>query len=383
MTTDWPIVRLGELCELMTGGTPPSSDPSNYVDGQIPWLVSGDVHQGEITECGGRITDAGFARCNARWLPANSVIIALNGQGKTRGTVALLRMQATCNQSLVSMAPKDTKVLMPEYLFWNLRGRYDEIRRMTGDDGNERRGLNMPLIRSIRLPVPPVAEQQRIVAILHETLERIEAATTAAQENAARARNLVDVAMRSMLDHPSSDWEDTVIGAQVTLQRGVDITKAGQRSGAVPVVSSGGIRSYHDTALVKAPGVSMGRKGTLGKVFYLDQDFWPHDTSLYVRDFKGNDVRFVYYFFRVLDVSALDSGAANPALNRNVVHALPVRWPPLDIQRSFVALLDELAGHANTLARLQEEKLTALAELKRSVFTHAFSGELTREPLAA
>ena len=92
----------------------------------------------------------------------------------------------------------------------------------------------------------------------------------------------------------SADFFDTTIGEQVTLQRGFDITKKQQRFGNVPVVSSGGISSFHDEAMVKGPGVVLGRKGSLGTVFYINEDFWPHDTSLWVKDFKNNNSRFVY-----------------------------------------------------------------------------------------
>ena len=92
------------------------------------------------------------------------------------------------------------------------------------------------------------------------------------------------------------DWMSTTIGEQVTLQRGFDITVKEQRAGKIPVISSGGLSSYHDTAAVNGPGVVIGRKGTLGKVFYLDSDFWPHDTTLWVKDFHGNDPKFVFYF---------------------------------------------------------------------------------------
>jgi restriction endonuclease S subunit len=90
-------------------------------------------------------------------------MIALNGQGKTRGTVAMLRTEATCNQSLVSISPKDSNILIPEFIFYNLKMRYLEIRRMTGDDGNDRRGLNMSIIRDIQIPLPSNDIQKKIV----------------------------------------------------------------------------------------------------------------------------------------------------------------------------------------------------------------------------
>ena len=93
-------------------------------------------------------------------------------------------------------------------------------------------------------------------------------------------------------------WQNCTIGDQITLQRGVDITKKTARPGEVPVISSGGTSTYHDTAISEGPGVVIGRKGTLGTVFWSEGPYWPHDTTLWVKDFKGNDPRFVYYFLQ-------------------------------------------------------------------------------------
>ena len=163
----WVNSTIGDTCNLHTGGTPSTSKSEYYNGGDIKWLVSGDINQKVIHDCEGRITELGMNSSNARYLPVNSVLIALNGQGKTRGTVAMLRTKATCNQSLVSIYPKDIKSLLPELVFSNLEGRYEEIRKITGDSGNDRRGLNMPLIRSIRFSYPKkITEQQDIITKL-------------------------------------------------------------------------------------------------------------------------------------------------------------------------------------------------------------------------
>lgn len=137
-----------------------------------------------------------------------------------------------------------------------------------------------------------------------------------------------------------SNFFSTTIGEQVTLQRGFDITKKEQQEGNVPVVSSGGISSYHNVSKVAAPGVVLGRKGTLGTVYFMDEDFWPHDTSLWVKDFKGNNPHYVYYFFKGMsaELKKMDVGAANPALNRNHVHLLKTEWPCREIQDKIVSI---------------------------------------------
>lgn len=175
----WVNATIGETCNLQTGGTPSTGKKEYYEGGTIKWLVSGDINQKVINDCEGRITELGMNSSNTRYLPLNSVLIALNGQGKTRGTVAMLKTKATCNQSLVSIYPKDDKALMSELVFSNLEGRYDEIRKITGDSGNDRRGLNMPLIRNIKFSYPKkLNEQTEIIKkldLLRSETKKIEA----------------------------------------------------------------------------------------------------------------------------------------------------------------------------------------------------------------
>jgi len=156
---EWPKQKIGDICKLHTGGTPTSSNKSFY-GGDIRWLVSGDIHKGEIFECEGRITKLGMENSNARMLPLNSVLVALNGQGKTRGTVALLRVPATCNQSLVAIEVTKND-LLPEFLYFTLNGMYRQLRAINGE--NQRGGLNMPLIREIEVPIPSLELQKNIV----------------------------------------------------------------------------------------------------------------------------------------------------------------------------------------------------------------------------
>ena len=140
------------------------------------------------------------------------------------------------------------------------------------------------------------------------------------------------------------DWISTTIGEQVTLQRGIDITRAEQRPGSVPVVSSGGVSSYHDTPAASGPGVVLGRKGVVGSVYFVASDYWPHDTTLWAKDFHGNYPRFVYYFFLWMapHLARMDVGSANPTLNRNHVHPIAVLWPPLSQQRTIADILGTL-----------------------------------------
>ena len=166
----WKETSIDEECKLMTGGTPSKNRKDYFENGKINWLVSGDIHKKPITECEGKITQLGLENSNAKYLPLNSVMIALNGQGKTRGTVTRLEIKATCNQSLVSIFPKNSEELLSEYIYVNLKSRYSEIRKMTGDSGNDRRGLNMSLISSIKFIFPKDIVLQRKIIDLENQL---------------------------------------------------------------------------------------------------------------------------------------------------------------------------------------------------------------------
>lgn len=265
-----------------------------------------------------------------------------------------------------------------EFLYYFLARstfREEGARSMTGAVGHKR--VAKEFVAKYPIPLPTIPEQRRVVAILDEAFEAIAAAKANTEKNLQNALELPGVVVRRALAIGGDSWAESRIGDQIMLQRGFDITKDQQRDGSVPVVSSGGIRSYHDTPMVRAPGVVMGRKGTLGKVFYLEEDFWPHDTTLWVKDFKGNDPRFVYRFFEVLEVKGLDSGAANPALNRNQVHALRVLWPPVDVQVTLAERIEGIVTSASKLASIHAAKLTALDELKESLLHQAFAGQLT------
>jgi type I restriction enzyme S subunit len=99
----------------------------------------------------------------------------------------------------------------------------------------------------------------------------------------------------------SSEWRSGKLGEFIELKRGYDLPKAKRISGAVPLVSSSGVSDFLAEAMVKGPGVITGRYGTIGQVYFVEQDFWPLNTTLYVRDFKGNDPKFVHYFLKTVD----------------------------------------------------------------------------------
>ena len=165
-----------------------------------------------------------------------------------------------------------------------------------------------------------------------------------------------------------SDWKVCQLGDVLTLQRGFDLPTRKRQDGDTPVVSSSGISGYHNEAKVKAPGVVTGRYGTLGEVFYISKDFWPLNTTLYVRDFKGNDQKFISYFLQTLNLAHQNAAGAVPGLNRNALHLLPVKCPPLPTQRKIAAILSAY----DDLIENNTRRIEILQEMARSLYREWF-----------
>lgn len=153
-------------------------------------------------------------------------------------------------------------------------------------------------------------------------------------------------------------WKQCPLGDIIRLKRGYDLPNRARVSGQFPVVSSSGITDFHKEAKVSAPGVITGRCGTLGDVFYIKQDFWPLNTSLYVQDFKGNNPRFISYFLKTLGLGSQNAAGAVPGVNRNALHQLVVQVPDVGVQKKIAAVLsayDDLIENNNRRIALLEK----------------------------
>lgn len=159
----------------------------------------------------------------------------------------------------------------------------------------------------------------------------------------------------------SSEWKSGKLGEFIELKRGYDLPQAKRETGSVPLVSSSGITDVHNLAMVKGPGVVTGRYGTLGQVFYVEEDFWPLNTTLYVKDFKGNDPKFIHYFLKTIDFFAFSDKAAVPGVNRNHLHEALVDVAPLKEQVSIASFLGDLDDRI-TLLRETNTTLEGIAQ---------------------
>jgi type I restriction enzyme S subunit len=159
------------------------------------------------------------------------------------------------------------------------------------------------------------------------------------------------------------------LGDFVTLQRGHDLPERDRLPGPVPVLGSFGITGYHNNAIAPGPGVTVGRSGaSYGVVSYSPVDYWPLNTALYVINFHGNDPRFAYYFLRNFDFSGFNVGSAQPSLNRNHIHPIPVLIPSVSEQKTIARILGTLDDKIELNRRMNQ----TLEGLARTVFRSWF-----------
>ena len=157
------------------------------------------------------------------------------------------------------------------------------------------------------------------------------------------------------------DWRETTLGEVALLQRGFDLPAKERRSGKIPIVSSSGISGSHSEVGVRGPGVVTGRYGTIGQVFLVKEDFWPLNTTLWVKDFHGNDPQFISYLLRTIDFHSCSDKSSVPGVNRNDLHRIPVFCPPLPQQKTIGRILGALDDKIE-LNRKMNRTLEAMAK---------------------
>jgi len=241
-----------------------------------------------------------------------------------------------------------------------------------------RNGSTIPHIyykdyKSELFPLLSLPEQKRIVTILDKAFTAIAKAKDNAEQNLNNAKELFESYLQGVFENKGEGWEEKRFDEICVLQRGFDLPTRLRNKGGFPLVSSNGITDRIDQWKVKAPGVTTGRSGTIGKVHFIEEDYWPLNTALYIKEFHGNYERCIYYFLIQYDLSKYSSGAGVPTLNRNNVHT-GMAWFPKSLkeQQTIVDKLDTLSTETKKLEAVYQQKVEDLEELKKSVLQKAF-----------
>ncbi len=188
---EWEVKKIGDVTHSTAGGTP-STLIASYWGGDIRWMSSGELHLKKVYDVEGRITEEGLRNSSTKIIPPQCVLIGLAGQGKTRGTVAMNMVELCTNQSIAAIFPSES--FIPEYLYFNLDNRYEELREISSGDGG-RGGLNLTLINKLEILLPSIDEQTAIAEILGD----IDAEIAVLEEKLVKARQVKAGMMSELL----------------------------------------------------------------------------------------------------------------------------------------------------------------------------------------
>lgn len=283
-----------------------------------------------------------------------------------------------CSTGFAVLTCKDN--FLPQYLLYTLFSKFviKQCNKMMV--GGQYPALSSSQVARIVIPLPPLTEQKKIAEILSTTDEAIQKVDEAIEKTERLKKGLMHKLLTKGIGHKEfreteigkipKRWEIKKLIAVSTLQRGFDLPNQQRKSGKYPVIGSNGIVGYHNIHKVNGPGVIIGRSGTLGKVYFTSEDYWPLNTSLYVKDFHGNLPQFIYYFFQYINISQFSAGTGVPTLNRNLLHPIKFAIPDVLKQKKIVEILRTV----DKKLELLREKKERFERIKKGLMSDLLTG---------
>jgi type I restriction enzyme S subunit len=392
MKKGWQTKNLGDLCDVVGGGTPPKDKPAFY-SGDIPWATVRDMRQDVITETEFRITKDAVKSSATNIIPSGNVVIATRvGLGK----VCLIGQDTAINQDLRGIVPRSDKALVVRYLYWWLKSIADVI--VAEGTGATVQGVKLPFVKSLQIPVPPLAEQQRIVGLLDEAFAGLATAKANAEKNLQNARALFESHLQSVFTQRGPGWVEKKVSEIAKHSLGKMLDKAKNKGEPQPYLRNINVRwfTFDLSDLLQMPFLQTeAEKYTAikGDVLICEGGYpgraaiWDEDYPIYfqkalhrVRFHQPELNKWFVYYLSVQDSSGQlkqhFSGTGIQHFTGEVLARFKIPVPPLPELRRAVAKFDALSEETQRLARLYEQKLAALDALKKSLLHQAFTGAL-------
>jgi type I restriction enzyme, S subunit len=387
--TDWSLEQLKDSGEFVSGSTP-STTNVNYWGGDITWLVPSDLTAlsdsiNYIFESESKITVDGFNSCSTNMLPIGSLCLSSRA---TIGEAVIAGVELCTNQGFINLIP-DEKHYALFLLYWVKKNKNYISRYAAGTTFLE---IGRRTFKNLKIALPKeLTEQKAIAGILSKVDEAIEAVGNSIKAAEHLKKSLIQNLLTGKLK-PDGTWlnedefyTDEKFGRYpkewsfsrfkdfAVLQRGKDLTDIDVIEGPYPVVKSNGIQIHHNSYFVEPPGVVTGRSGTIGKAFYITEKFWAHNTALYVKEFKGNCEKYIYYLILRMDFRQYYAGTTVPTLNRNDIHRLKISIPKTyEEQEEIVNKIDEY----ESVLQKKHHKIQSLRALKKSLMQNLLTGKV-------
>ena len=231
---DWEIVKLGKLTTVETGKTPLRSNKQFWDNGTINWATTTEVNETYIVSTNEKITNQAVAELKMKILPINTILLAMYGQGKTRGKVALLRIESTINQAFASIKPN--KNYSTNFIFNYLDKSYEKIRDLS--HGSNQDNLNLDIVKALQIPLPPLKEQEKIAEILTTWDEAITKQTELLEAKELQKKALMQKLLSGEVRFNgfSYEWEEVRLSKIIKLQGGYAFKSEEFKKNGIPII---------------------------------------------------------------------------------------------------------------------------------------------------
>jgi len=387
----WEIKKLGEVCKLIGGGTPSKKNEKFYT-GNIYWATVRDMKVDIITDTELKITNEAVLKSSTNIIPKGNVIIATRvGLGK----VCFIENDTAINQDLKGVIPKNQKQLSVEFLFrW-----FKRISNKIIDEGTGAtvQGVKLSFINSLEIPLPPLPEQQRIVAILDKAFAAIDKAKANAEQNLKNAKELFESYLQGVFKNKGDEWEEKTLGEVAFVKSGGTPSRAKKEywEGDIAWYSSGELNDLFTIApkrhinelAINNSNAKIFPKGSLLigmydtaalKMSIIDREATFNQAIAGVKPNDKIDLIFVLHSINSIkpDILNLRRGVRQKNLNLSKIKNIPISLPTIFEQQTIVKKLDSLSVKKNRLEAIYQKKINNLDELKKSILQKAFEGEL-------
>ena len=263
----------------------------------------------------------------------------------------------------------DKELLYPKYLYIWLSSSIGKQKLDEVTIGSTQAALTISGLKSIEVGLPPLPEQKAIASVLSSLDDKIDLLHRQNKTLEAMAETLF---RQWFIEEAKEDWEDGTLDQLIDLKYGKALKQEDRSGSGYPVVASSGIVGFHNNYLVKGPGIVIGRKGTLGKVYFMEDNFYPIDTSYFIETkTSGSNLIFEYYLLKSLDFANMNSDSAVPGLNRNIALGTQIQVPPEELILSFNGTAQPWFSkiHSNT------KQIQTLEKLRDTLLPKLMSGE--------
>ena len=363
---------LGEIAtKIYSGGTPDTKRKEYWENGTIPWMSSGEVNLKNIERTEKYITEAGLNNSSTKLVPRNSVVIALAGQGKTRGKVARIRIALATNQSLAALT-FDEKKFSSDYVFHFLETQYESLRQISSGNSG-RGGLNLQMISAYKIPIPCPDNPEKSLAIQSEIVRILDKFSELTAELTAELnmrKKQYNYYRDQLLSFKEGEVEWKTLGEVAQFKRGTAITQKQTTPGEIPVVANGPIPTYfHSESNRQGETIVIARSGAYaGYVSFWDQPIFLTDAFSVHSDLKIVKPKFIYHVLQNKQehIHAMKKGAGVPHVRVKEFETYDIPIPPITEQERIVSILDKF----DTLTNSITEGLPREIELRQKQYEY-------------